>query len=251
MGRLDDKVVLISGGARGQGALEAELFVAEGARVVFGDVLDDEGQSVERRITESGGEAVYVHLDVTSDADWEDAVATAEGRFGRLDVLVNNAGIANDEKIEDTSEELWERIMLVNVKGVFLGTRKALPALRRAGGGSIINVSSIAGILGRPLTGGAYSASKGAVRTFTKTTAIQHATENIRCNSIHPGPVDTPMLANISDNPEVLKQRTDEVPLGRLGVSRDIAYGALYLASDEATWITGIELVIDGGITAK
>ena len=251
MGRLDGKVVLISGGARGQGALEAELFVAEGAKVVFGDVLDDEGQSVERRIAESGGEAVYVHLDVTSDGDWEDAVATAEGRFGRLDVLVNNAGIANDEKIEDTSEELWERIMRVNVKGVFLGTRTALPALRRAGGGSIINVSSIAGILGRPLTGGAYSASKGAVRTFTKTTAIQHATENIRCNSIHPGPVDTPMLANISDNPEVLRQRTDEVPLGRLGVSRDIAYGALYLASDEAAWITGIELVIDGGITAK
>ena len=251
MGRLDGKVVLISGGARGQGALEAELFVAEGAKVVFGDVLDDEGQSVERRIAESGGEAVYVHLDVTSDGDWEDAVATAEGRFGRLDVLVNNAGIANDEKIEDTSEELWERIMRVNVKGVFLGTRTALPALRRAGGGSIINVSSIAGILGRPLTGGAYSASKGAVRTFTKTTAIQHATENIRCNSIHPGPVDTPMLANISDNPEVLRQRTDEVPLGRLGVSRDIAYGALYLASDEAAWITGIELIIDGGITAK
>ena len=251
MGRLDGKVVLISGGARGQGALEAELFVAEGAKVVFGDVLDDDGQSVERRITESGGEAVYVHLDVTSDADWDEAVATAEGRFGRLDVLVNNAGIANNEKIEDTSEELWERIMLVNVKGVFLGTRKALPALRRAGGGSIINVSSIAGILGRPLTGGAYSASKGAVRTFTKTTAIQHAAENIRCNSIHPGPVDTPMLAGIADDPVEMRQRTDEVPLGRLGVSRDIAYGALYLASDEAAWITGIELVIDGGITAK
>ena len=251
MGRLDGKVVLISGGARGQGALEAELFVAEGARVVFGDVLDDEGQSVERRITESGGEAVYVHLDVTSDADWDEAVATAEGRFGRLDVLVNNAGIANNEKIEDTSEELWERIMLVNVKGVFLGTRKALPALRRAGGGSIINVSSIAGILGRPLTGGAYSASKGAVRTFTKTTAIQHASESIRCNSIHPGPVDTPMLAGIADDPVEMRQRTDEVPLGRLGVSRDIAYGALYLASDESAWITGIELVIDGGITAK
>ena len=251
MGRLDGKVVLISGGARGQGALEAELFVAEGAQVVFGDVLDEEGQAVERRIAESGGEAVYVHLDVTSDADWEDAVHTAEGRFGRLDVLVNNAGIANDERIEDTSEELWDRIMQVNVKGVFLGTRKALPALRRAGGGSIINVSSIAGILGRPLTGSAYSASKGAVRTFTKTTAIQHASENIRCNSIHPGPVDTPMLAGISDNPEVLRQRTDEVPLGRLGVSSDIAYGALYLASDEAAWTTGIELIIDGGITAK
>ena len=227
------------------------MFVAEGAKVVFGDLLDEEGEAVERRITESGGEAVYVHLDVTSDADWEDAVHTAEGRFGRLDVLVNNAGIANADLIEDTTEELWDRIMAVNTKGVFLGTRKALPAMRRAGGGSIINVSSIAGILGRALTGSAYSASKGAVRTFTKTTAIQHASEGIRCNSIHPGPVDTPMLSGISDNPEILRQRTDEVPLGRLGVSRDIAYGALYLASDESSWITGIELIIDGGITAK
>ncbi len=251
MGRLDGKIVLISGGARGQGALETELFASEGAKVVFGDVLDDEGQSVERRISESGGEAVYVHLDVTSDADWEEAVHTAEGRFGRLDVLVNNAGIANADPIEDTSEELWDRIMAVNTKGVFLGTRKSLPALRRAGGGSIINISSIAGILGRALTGAAYSASKGAVRTFTKTTAIQHAPEGIRCNSIHPGPVDTPMLSGISDNPEVLRQRTDEVPLGRLGHSRDVAYGALYLASDESAWITGIELIIDGGITAK
>lgn len=251
MGRLDGKVVLISGGARGQGALEAEIFVAEGAKVVFGDLLDEEGQSVERRITESGGEAVYVHLDVTRDADWEEAVHAAEGRFGKLDVLVNNAGIANADSIEDTSEELWDRIMQVNAKGVFLGTRKVLPAMRRAGGGSIINVSSIAGILGRALTGGAYSASKGAVRTFTKTTAIQHAPEKIRCNSIHPGPVDTPMLSGISDNPAILAQRTEEVPLGRLGQSLDIAYGALYLASDESVWITGIELIIDGGITAK
>ena len=251
MGRLDGKVVLISGGARGQGALEAELFTSEGASVVFGDVLDDEGRSVERRIAEEGGEAVYVHLDVTSDSDWTAAVELAESRFGKLDVLVNNAGIANAEKIEETSEELWDRIMEVNTKGVFLGTRKVLPAMRRAGGGSIINVSSIAGILGRALTGSAYSASKGAVRTFTKTTAIQHASENIRCNSIHPGPVDTPMLSGISDNPDILAARTEEVPLGRLGRSRDIAYGALYLASDESVWITGIELIIDGGITAK
>lgn len=251
MGRLDRKVALISGGARGQGALEAELFAAEGASVVFGDVLDDEGRQVERRITEAGGNALYVHLDVTSDADWTDAVHAAEGRFGKLDVLVNNAGIANAESIEATTEDLWDRIMEVNTKGVFLGTRKALPAMRRAGGGSIINVSSIAGILGRALTGSAYSASKGAVRTFTKTTAIQHASEGIRCNSIHPGPVDTPMLSGISDNPEILRQRTDEVPLGRLGQSPDIAYGALYLASDESAWITGIELIIDGGITAQ
>ena len=251
MGRLDGKVALISGGARGQGALEAELFAAEGASVVFGDLLDDEGRAVERRITEAGGAAVYVHLDVTSDSDWTQAVELAESSYGKLDVLVNNAGIANVEKIEETTEELWDRIMQVNTKGVFLGTRKVLPAMRRAGGGSIINVSSIAGILGRALTGSAYSASKGAVRTFTKTTAIQHASEHIRCNSIHPGPVDTPMLSGISDNPDILAARTEEVPLGRLGQSEDVAYGALYLASDESAWITGIELVIDGGITAQ
>ncbi len=251
MGRLDGKVALISGGARGQGALEAELFAAEGASVVFGDLLDDEGRAVERRITEAGGAAVYVHLDVTSDSDWTQAVELAESSYGKLDVLVNNAGIANAEKIEETTEELWDRIMQVNTKGVFLGTRKVLPAMRRAGGGSIINVSSIAGILGRALTGSAYSASKGAVRTFTKTTAIQHASEHIRCNSIHPGPVDTPMLSGISDNPDILAARTEEVPLGRLGQSPDVAYGALYLASDESAWITGIELVIDGGITAQ
>ena len=251
MGRLDGKVALISGGARGQGALEAELFAAEGASVVFGDVLDDEGRQVERRITEAGGAAVYLHLDVTSDDDWAQAVELTESRYGKLDVLVNNAGIARGGGIEETSEELWDQVLAVNTKGVFLGTRKALPAMRRAGGGSIINVSSIAGILGRRLAGSAYSASKGAVRTFTKSTAIQHASEGIRCNSIHPGPVDTPMLAGATDNPEILAVRTNEVPLGRLGTSQDVAYGALYLASDESAWITGIELVIDGGITAQ
>ena len=169
-------------------------------------------------------------------------------------MLVNNAGIARGGGIEETSEELWDQVLAVNTKGVFLGTRKALPAMRRAGGGSIINVSSIAGILGRRLAGSAYSASKGAVRTFTKSTAIQHASEGIRCNSIHPGPVDTPMLAGATDNPEILAVRTNEVPLGRLGTSQDVAYGALYLASDESAWITGIELVIDGwdyGAVAK
>jgi NAD(P)-dependent dehydrogenase (short-subunit alcohol dehydrogenase family) len=251
MGRLDGKVALISGGARGQGALEAELFAAEGASVVFGDVLDDEGRQVERRITEAGGAAVYLHLDVTSDDDWAQAVELTESRYGKLDVLVNNAGIARGGGIEETSEELWDQVLAVNTKGVFLGTRKALPAMRRAGGGSIINVSSIAGILGRRLAGSAYSASKGAVRTFTKSTAIQHAYEGIRCNSIHPGPVGTPMLAGATDNPEILAVRTNEVPLGRLGTSQDVAYGALYLASDESAWITGIELVIDGGITAQ
>ena len=196
MGRLDGKVVLISGGARGQGALEAELFVAEGARVVFGDVLDDEGQAVERRIAESGGEAIYVHLDVTSDADWEEAVHTAEGRFGRLDVLVNNAGIANDEKIEDTSEELWDRIMQVTSRGSW---HRASAALHLAAGPwrPIIKCPQIAGILGRPLTG--TPTARQRARTQSQTTAIQSLGEQPVQPFTRPGG-NAHLLAGISDN---------------------------------------------------
>ena len=250
MGRLEGKVAIITGGARGQGALEAELFAKEGAKVVICDILDQEGKDVEAKVLATDGDAVYSHLDVTRDDDWQEAVDLAESRYGKLDVLVNNAGIARGASIEETSEELWDEVLAVNTKGVFLGTRRAIPAMRRAGGGSIINVSSIAGILGRKLAPAVYSASKGAVRVFTKSTAIQHAHERIRCNSIHPGPIDTPMLAGITANPAMLRERTDEVPLGRLGSSEDVAFGVLYLASDESSWITGIELIIDGGITA-
>lgn len=249
--RLEGKVALVSGGANGMGAEECRLFAREGARVAIGDIREEDGRRVEAEIAEAGGEAMFVNLNVADENSWIAAVEQIVGRFGKLDVLVNNAGIARGGGIEETSEELWDQVLAVNTKGVFLGTRKALPAMRRAGGGSIINVSSIAGILGRRLAGSAYSASKGAVRTFTKSTAIQHAYEGIRCNSIHPGPVDTPMLAGATDNPEILAVRTNEVPLGRLGTSQDVAYGALYLASDESAWITGIELVIDGGITAQ
>lgn len=250
MGRLDGKVAIITGGARGQGALEAELFSKEAAKVVIGDILDQEGKDVETKIRASGGEAVYSRLDVTRDDDWQRAVDLAESRYGKLDVLVNNAGIARGGSIEETSEELWDEVLAVNSKGVFLGTRRAIPAMRRAGGGSIINVSSIAGILGRRLAPAVYSASKGAVRVFSKSTAIQRAGDRIRCNSVHPGPIDTPMLAGITNNPAMLQERKEEVPRGRLGNSEDVAYGVLYLASDESSWITGIELIIDGGITA-
>jgi cyclopentanol dehydrogenase len=250
-GRLVGKVALISGGARGQGAVEAQLFAREGARVVFGDILHTAGQQVEAEIRAQGGAATYVHLDVTREQDWQQAVATAESNYGKLDVLVNNAGIVIRGSIEETSVAEWDRIMAVNMKGVFLGTKYAIPAMRRAGGGSIINISSGAGIAPQPNTSAAYAATKGGVRLFTKSTAIQHARDNIRCNSVHPGPIDTPMLHGPQPDPAALEAMLGRIPLGRVGTSEDIAYGVLYLASDEAAFVTGSELVIDGGRTAQ
>ena len=249
MGRLDGKVAIISGGARGQGEVEAKLFAQEGARVVFGDILDEEGKQVEAAIRGAGGEATYVHLDVTQEADWQQAVAAAVSTYGKLDILVNNAGILRRDGIEETSRELWDTVMAVNATGVFLGTKHAIPEMRKAGGGSIVNISSVSGMVA--LGGPAYNASKGAVRVFTKVTAIRHADDNIRCNSIHPGPVRTPMTESTYSDPDMLAQRLRSMPLGRLGTSEDIAYGVLYLASDEAAFMTGSELVIDGGYTAQ
>ena len=249
MGRLDGKVAIISGGARGQGEVEAKLFAQEGAKVVFGDILDDEGRQVEAAIRQAGGEATYVHLDVTQEADWQEAVQTAVSTYGKLDILVNNAGILRRDSIEETTKELWDTILAVNATGVFLGTKFAIPEMRKAGGGSIVNISSISGMIA--LGGPAYNASKGAVRVFTKVTAVHHAGDNIRCNSIHPGPVRTPMTESTYSDPEMLAQRLQSMPLGRIGTSEDIAYGVLYLASDEAAYMTGAELVIDGGYTAQ
>ena len=249
MGRLDGKVAIISGGARGQGEVEAKLFAQEGAKVVFGDILDDEGRQVEAAIRQAGGEATYVHLDVAQEADWQKAVATAVSTYGKLDILVNNAGILRRDGIEETTKELWDTVMAVNATGVFLGTKHAIPEMRKAGGGSIVNISSISGMVA--LGGPAYNASKGAVRVFTKVTAVRHAEENIRCNSIHPGPVRTAMTESTYTNPDKLAERLRSMPLGRLGTSEDIAYGVLYLASDEAAYMTGSELVIDGGYTAQ
>ena len=251
MTRLAGKVALISGGARGQGAAETRLFVREGAAVVFGDVLDDEGKKVEAEIRANGGRATYVHLDVTREADWRAAVATAVQTYGRLSVLVNNAGILFRAKIEDTSEADWDRIMAVNVKGVFLGTKAAIPALRQAGGGSIINISSTAGLVGSPGGTAAYTATKGAVRLFTKSTAIQHAREGIRCNSVHPGPIATDMIKDVLDDQKAWEGRLRRLPMGRAGTADEVAYGVLYLASDESSYVTGSELVIDGGTTAE
>ncbi len=248
--RLEGKVALISGGARGQGAVEAKLFASEGASVVIGDILDDAGRQVEAEIAESGGSATYVHLDVTSESEWNEAVSAAVERYGKLDILVNNAGILIRAGVEDTTEEEWDRIMDINAKGVFLGTKAAIPAMRAAGGGSIINISSVAGLQGSP-GAAAYSSTKGAVRILTKSTAVQYATENIRCNSVHPGLIYTDMTKETLDTPDGERDWRARVPIGRLGVSEDVAKGVMFLASDESSYMTGSELVIDGGMTAQ
>ncbi|PKB70712.1 MAG: cyclopentanol dehydrogenase [SAR202 cluster bacterium Io17-Chloro-G6] len=251
MGRLDGKVALISGGARGQGAEEARLMAQEGAKVVFGDILDDQGKQVEAEITEAGQDATYIHLDVTRSGEWESAVDTAVQKYGGLHILVNNAGILIRKGIEDTSEEDWDRIMGINVKGVFLGTKHAIPAMRNSGGGSIVNISSTAGLVGSPDGSPSYTATKGAVRLFTKSIAINHAKDGIRCNSVHPGPIDTEMIRDTITDPDRMAARMRRLPMGRVGTAADIAYGVLYLASDEASFVTGSELVIDGGTTAQ
>ena len=248
--RLEGKVALISGGARGMGAAEARLFASEGAKVVIGDLLEDEGRRTEAQLNEAGGECLFLRLDVTSESNWRDAVATTVARFGRLDILVNNAGIFRTERIEDTSEQSWDQVMDVNAKGVFLGTKAAIPEMRKVGGGSIVNISSIAGLVGSPYSS-AYNASKGAVRLLTKSTAIQYAREGIRANSVHPGVIETEMTREVVNDEAFRQFRLVTNPIPRLGQPEDVAYGVLFLASDEASFMTGSELVIDGGWTAQ
>ena len=251
MGKLDGKVALISGGSRGQGAAEAETFVREGAKVVFGDIRDSEGKQVEAGIRAAGGDAVYVHLDVTSEMDWQSAVQTATSRYGKLDILINNAAIVIPRvSIEERTAAEWDQVMAVNAKGVFLGTKYVIPAMRRAGGGSIVNISSIAGIGQSLMQEPAYAASKGAIRIFTKVTAAQHAKDKIRCNSIHPGPVDTEMFQSAFPDKEVMARRIARIPLGRMGSVAEIVAAVLYFASDESGYTTGAELLIDGGAMA-
>ena len=249
--RLAGKVALISGGARGIGAATARLFAQEGARVVVGDVLEPEGRALEAELSGRGGQAAFVSLDVTREPDWERAVAAAVTRFGKLDVLVNNAGIGGAGRVEDTTLEEWHRVMEVNATGVFLGTRAAIPALRRAGGGAIVNISSQLGLVGMDDSSPQYQASKGAVRLLTKHTALQYAQEGIRANSVHPGPIVTPMTEKRRADPAIRARMVSRIPLGRYGEAEEIAYGVLYLASDESRFVTGSELVIDGGWTAQ
>jgi len=249
-GRLAGKIALISGAARGIGATEARLFVQEGAQVVLGDVLEQEGRSVADDLNRTAGarQAVYQRLDVTDAQQWSDAVAVAEREFGSLTVLVNNAGVLSMLGVEDETEEGWQRVVDINQKGVWLGMRAAVPALRRAGGGSIVNISSLYGLIGSGAAT-AYQGSKGAVRIITKTAAVQYAPENIRVNSVHPGITTTPMVEQGLPS-EAREALTALTPLRREAKPEEVAFGVLYLASDEASYITGAELVIDGGYSA-
>ena len=249
--RLANKVALITGGARGQGAVEAKLFATEGAYVVICDILDEEGKRIESEINNTGGSSLFAHLDVTDESEWQNVIATTLNSFGKLDILVNNAGIYKWSQVEETTSELWDQTMDINAKGVFLGTKHAIPAMRNSGGGSIVNISSVAGLIGSA-NAAAYCASKGAVRLLTKSTAIQYAKDGIRANSVHPGIIDTPMTTpNLLATQEARDRSASRHPLGRVGTSEDVAYGVLFLASDESSFMTGSELVIDGGLTAQ
>lgn len=247
-GRLAGKVALISGAARGMGESEVRLFAREGAQVVLGDVLEEQGLAVVENIIRQGGAATFVPLDVTKESDWQEAVETSEQTYGRLDILVNNAGIVRMAPLDETSLEDWNEVIRVNQTGVFLGMKHAIPAMRRAGSGSIVNISSIAGLIGLPNIP-AYQASKGAVRLLTKNAAVQYAADKIRVNSIHPGRIETPMTAPLA--PERREMVLRLTPLGRDGKPEEVAYGVLYLASDESSYVTGTELIIDGGYTAQ
>jgi len=249
MSRLKEKVALISGAAKGQGAEEAKLFADEGASVVLGDILDEEGTEIASEINRSGGKASYVHLDVTKKDDWELAVREAISIYGKLDILVNNAGILIMKGLAETSESEWDLIQNINSKGVFLGSQSVIPEMVRNGSGSIVNISSVAGLIGSRYT--AYGASKGLVRLLTKSIAVQYGPNGIRCNSVHPGIIETDMVKDMIGTDEGRKNQLNRTPLNIIANSMDVALGVLYLASDEARYVTGSELVIDGGITAQ
>jgi NAD(P)-dependent dehydrogenase (short-subunit alcohol dehydrogenase family) len=257
--RLPGKIAIITGGASGIGEAAARLFAIHGASVVLCDLQDALGTQVAGEIVAAGGAAEYRHLDVTQEDGWTALVADVEAKYGRIDALCNVAGIgggidpASGKKarmeLPGLSLESWNQVMAVNSTGVFLGTKAVHAAMKRAGGGSVINISSICGIVGS-FGNAAYNASKGAVRIFTKSAALQYAKDQIRVNSVHPGFVETPLAApGLVGVPG--KTRMDATPLGRYGKPSDIAYGCLYLASDETAWMTGSELVIDGGMTAN
>jgi len=247
--RLEGKVAIVTGGARGMGAAEAKLFASEGAKVVVADLLEAEGQAVVAEINKTGSEAVFSHLNVTNEKNWEDIVVDVLDKFGRLDILVNNAGLdgAHEPYLLDT--DAWDAVMDVNAKGVVLGMKHVLPAMRKAASGSIINVSSISGFVGMEATHMGYNASKGAVRIMSKSAAVQCAREGIRVNSVHPG-IMPPMSGTIRPPERHEYLITEKIPMGRVGRVEEVAAGVLFLASDEASYITGTELVIDGGYLA-
>ncbi|PYM40389.1 MAG: cyclopentanol dehydrogenase [Candidatus Rokuibacteriota bacterium] len=248
--RLTGKVALITGGASGMGQSEATIFCREGAKVVVGDVLEVEGRQVVDKIAAAGGQARFVKLDVTREADWRETVATTVASFGKLDVLVNNAGISGTFDPDTESTLAWDTLMNVNAKGVFLGMKHAIPAMRQAGGGAIVNISSISGFVGQDRVHMGYNASKGAVRLMTKSAAVQYAKDGVRVNSVHPGIMPAMRTSKMSADPEWRAKTLRAVPMKREGRVEEVAYAVLFLASDEASYITGTELVVDGGYLA-
>jgi len=246
--RLKDKVAIVSGGAHGMGEAEIRLFAREGAAVVIADVLSKEGEAVAADINASQGRALYVHCDVTSEKDWQRVISETISNYGKLDILVNNAGISGSSVGDVDAVEGWDKLMAVNARGVFLGTKLAAAAMIPNGRGSIVNISSIMGFVGSADSHPAYAASKGAVRLYTKAAAAKYGPHGIRVNSVHPGYMP-PMLN--ATNAAGRAAKIEQTPLRRLGEPIDVAYGVLFLASDEAGFVTGTELVIDGGYIAQ
>lgn len=246
MNRLVGKVALISGSTSGMGEEEAKLFAKEGAKVVVSGIQEDQGLRLVHEINSLGGESLFIKLDVSSENDWIAAIQATEKSFGKLDILINNAGIIQRYSLNSTTVSSWKQVMEINSMGAFLGCKAAIPAMLKAGGGSIVNIASISGMVG--LGYPAYNASKGAIRALTKIVSVDYARKGIRVNCINPGPIETPMFDTAGE--EVAAQRTKVIPMGRVGKPIEVAFGALFLASDESSFITGAELVIDGGITA-
>ena len=248
--RLQGKVALVTGSANGMGEAEARIFAREGAKVVVADLMEEAGQQVAASIVESGGEAQFIRLDVTQEEDWQEVVSTAVTRYGKLDILVNNAGISGSGDPDLLKTETWDRLMDINAKGVFLGMKTAIPEMIKSGGGAIVNISSISGFIGQDSIHMGYNASKGAVRIMTKSAAVQYAKHGIRVNSVHPGMMPPMQTSVASADPARRQERLKLVPMGRRGERDEVGYAVLFLASDEASYITGTELVVDGGYLA-
>jgi NAD(P)-dependent dehydrogenase (short-subunit alcohol dehydrogenase family) len=252
MGRLDGKVALITGGASGMGMVASRLFASEGARVLLTDVADEAGETVAKEIEGVGGAAAYVHADVSNEADAKDMVAAAVERFGGLDVLYNNAGVMlpEDGSVHSTDASIWDTTLAINVKGVAFGCKYGVPAMIESGGGSIINVASFVAWLGAATSQTAYTASKGAVLAMTREIAVEYARKGIRCNALCPGPIETPLLMELLSDEARRRRRLVHIPMGRLGRAEELAKAALFLASDDSSYMTGASLIVDGGITA-
>ena len=250
MGRLEGKIAVITGGADGMGASHCRIFAEEGARLIITDRRAEPGQKIADEIISKGGEAIFVEQDVASEDDWKKLAAIAMAHYGKIDILVNNAAIASFKSAKDTTLEEWNLIMDVTAKSIFLGCKYLLPALQASGGGSIVNISSISGMVGMPAQA-VYQAAKGAVRVLSKSIAVDYAKYNIRCNSVHPGAVRTRGTSRVLQEPAFVKAILTNTILGRVAEPVELTYPVLFLASDESSFVNGAEIVVDGGYTVK